>query len=438
MYLSTTRFKAAAIAISACVIAAAATPAPAGTMPDNNYDYIYRRMAQQSTEARSVGEITVGWDNGTDNANIVRGSGVLVGGKYVLTAAHLIDDSTGGFFTIRGQTYNIRRFVVANQFYNRGLDTDPNPDQRVFGIGADLALIELDRHVQGAKRIKAKISKSRKEKNKKATIVGFGTGGNGTEGISTAVLPGDGSMGAGDSTIWDYVPTKRAGKNIIEPGRAFNGNPNQVRELTTDFDVNPSLLDSLRTESGLQLPSHLYNSFTDTYTVTQDDVPITGEYMPSVGDSGGGLFINGKLAGITSWTTRANSEYFSQAQYTRLSVGWWKWVRDNIRAFNRLNRNPSLVPWLKTSNGGAGFRGVARIYAESDNTDAGITEGQVLRIFGPGLFYNEQPAHFAVTDSFPGVVNDYFSSSPAPLPEPTSLALLGLGGLAVLRRRAGR
>lgn len=443
MTLTMTRKLATAITSTGLLLGLAATTAQAGTMPTDAHDYIYQRNGQTTPEARSVGSITVGWDSdGGDSAgDVVRGSGVLVGGRYVLTAAHLVDDAAGGVFQINGQTYNMERWVVADQFYGRDSDGPPNPDTRLFGNGADLALVLLDRNVKGARNIKAEISKSRKEVGKTATIVGYGTPGNGTSGTFTPAVSDDGNMSFGDTTpgegVWGYYPEKRAGKNIIEPTGPFSGNFNKTnRELTIDFDPDPSQISTL---GDLNPPQ--YNPFTGEWDIDEDDIPIAGEYMPSVGDSGGGLFINGKLAGITSWTTRENSTFFAQAQFSRLSVGWWKWVRDNIKAFNHAERNGYTArPWNTVANGGNGFRGVAKIRSETQlETDSGQViywEGQVINIFGPGLFRDETGEVDSITvgtnfDRF--VSNDLFANS-GPLPEPTSLTLLGLGGLAMLRR----
>jgi hypothetical protein len=415
-----------------------------GTMLNDSYDFIHRNMAATTPEARSVGSITLGADSGPT----VRGSGVLIGGRYVLTAAHLVDDARVGVFTINGQDYGMNRWVVANQFYNRGADDDPNPDERIYSIGADLALVELDRRVVGARNLKAKISKNRNEAGQTATIVGFGTPGNGEEGIFSSLYTDNATLvGAAG-----YQPVKRAGKNVIEPNSPFAGSYKFSRELRIDFDPDPSQLASL---TGLGPPQ--LDLFTGEWDIDENDIPITGEFMPSIGDSGGGLFINGRLAGITSWTTRDNSEFFSTASFTRLSTGWWKWIRDNIRAFNHAQNNPSATPWLSVENGGNGFRGVARILfnddVEDDDGNLIVAAGQPFNIFGPRLFYDFDIeagtlTHFDVTQ---GVLEGLFVSGdlfahPGPLsdvtnipypfetPEPASLALLGLGGLATLRR----
>ncbi len=436
MISTPTRFKAVAIAVTTLVAGFAATAASAGTMASNAHDFIHRRIAENAPEARSVGEILGSYDG----PGIVRGSGVLVGGRYVLTAAHLVDNmGADGEFRFNGQVYRMNRWVTASRFYSRDPQTG-NPNGRSYSSGADLALVELDRHVVGARKYKATLNKSRKEVGKTATIVGFGSPGSGANGITTTTPSGN-DMSSGSSAVWNFRPVKRAGYNIIEPLNSASVDPFvSNRQLVTDFDPDPNQIFDL---ANLNPPQ--FDSFTGEYILDEDDIPISQEYMPSVGDSGGGLFINGKLAGITSWTTRANSEYFSQAHYTRMSVGWWRWVEQNIAAFNRLRRDPTLVPWLRTNNPnapGAGFRGVTRILDE-DDFDEDDNEVEVLRIFGPGLFSNPDLdvshnfTEFIVNDPFaanPGMLSETIYPASTPLPEPTSLALLSLGGLAMLRR----
>jgi hypothetical protein len=474
MTATTTRPWAAA-AIASAITLAGFVPATvhAGVTPTPQHDFIARQRAQNTPEARAVGLITAGF--GDDNL-VIRGSGVLVGGRFMLTAAHLLDDSGGAVFTVNGQTYGMRRWVVASRFYRldrEGDDPSLQPIERRFGAGADLALVELDRRVVGARNLKATLSRSRKEVGRIATIVGFGRGGDGptgigptnTLGIKTTPTPitTDGTMSAGDTTIgsgvWGFQPIKRAGKNIIEPGDPFSSDPTAARrELVVDFDPDPSRLQELADPNGANLQPPNLDFFTGEFRVDEDDIPVTGEFMPSVGDSGGGLFLNGRLAGITSWTTRANSEFFSQGNFTRLSTGWTNWVRDNIAAYNRLRRDPSLTPWIKVSKGGAGFRGVLRI-RDQDNllTDDDNPNSEhplrILKIFGPGLFENPD---LDVTTNFPFFVANDLAADPAPLsdrtglvfptdladsrfvvPEPAGLALLGLGGLALLRRTRG-
>jgi Trypsin-like peptidase domain/PEP-CTERM motif len=430
MMTTPTRLWAAVIA-SAIALSVAA-PVFAGTMRSDAFDFKHRQLAQNIPEARSVGQIVAG---NTASNGIIRGSGVLVGGRYVLTAAHLLDDANGGEFTINGQSYGMRRWVVANQFYSDDGDDDRLPDDRLYGNGADLALVELSRPVVGASSLKAKISRSRQEAGKLATIVGFGTGGNGTTGISTPTYSDQTSLDPAGAT-WQYQPVKRAGRNIIEPQTPFGGPAKSQRELRVDFDPDPSQLPSL-----LALTPPSFDLFSGEFTLDENDIPVVDEFMPSIGDSGGGLFINGRLAGITSWTTRDNSEFFSTANFTRLSVGWWRWIRDNKRAFNNARKNGDAArPWNAVSNNGNGFKGVLKLRAadqlENDAGDVILFEDQIFNIFGPGLLFDETGARLSVGGDLTGLfVSGDLAARPSPLPEPTSLALLSLGTLAIVRRR---
>ncbi len=452
--ISTRFWAAAAIASAVTLVGLIPSTVLAGTFATDQHEFIHRILGERNNGSRSVGSIVGGFGIGKDVSGIVRGSGVLVGDRYVVTAAHLVDDmGFSGDFRFNGQTYGIRRSVVADRFYRKettGDNPSLNPLERLFGGGTDLALIELDRVVAGHATLKATLNRSRREAGLTATIVGFGTPGNGVTGIRTApITDEDGAINNGDGAVWGFQPIRRAGKNVVEPTGVFALRPVQ-RELVTDFDPDPSQLQALA-EAGLNPPS--LDPFSGVFDVDEDDIPVSQEFMPAVGDSGGGLFVNGKLAGITSWTTRANSEFFAEAHYTRISVAWWRWIQNNIAAYDRLRANPGLVPWVSQNNPtlpGAGFKGVLRIRRGEpfeDNADTGRPENagtrNVINIFGPNLFVGFQGNLLDVDQNLgPNVFirNDPFGSDPAPLsqiitvPEPASLALLGLGGLAVLGR----
>lgn len=58
------------------------------------------------------------------------------------------------------------------------------------------------------------------------------------------------------------------------------------------------------------------------------------EFMIANGDSGGGLFLDGKLAGINSFVMaddgKPNSDYGDECAHTRLSLYTW-WIKENTR-----------------------------------------------------------------------------------------------------------
>lgn len=60
------------------------------------------------------------------------------------------------------------------------------------------------------------------------------------------------------------------------------------------------------------------------------------EFLIASGDSGGGLFIDGKLAGINSFIMcdkglKLNSDYFSESAHTRVS-NYVEWIRENTKS----------------------------------------------------------------------------------------------------------
>lgn len=66
------------------------------------------------------------------------------------------------------------------------------------------------------------------------------------------------------------------------------------------------------------------------------------EFLIASGDSGGGLFIDGKLAGINSCVIaddkNTNSSYTDESGHTRISL-YRDWINDNISAYNEIIKN---------------------------------------------------------------------------------------------------
>ncbi len=422
MKTTSTRFQAIAIAVPALVAGLFAAPALAGTMQSVGHDFIHRSIAKDR-QYDSVVRLDI--NNGSSTAGNPSGqfiaSGVVIGSRYLLTAAHNIDNANQISTVIRGKTYRGSRWVAHVGNYNwdftdvvrdqKADDFKPFPDMlsRSFQFGNDIAIIELSQRIPNAKNIRAKLSKNVSQANgRTGTIVGFGTAGDGT-GITT---PGDGTAA--------NFGTKRAGHNKIDIlNRNIGGS------LGVDFDVDPSN----PIFSSLSNPK--FNPFSGRVDeISNNDIPISGEYMPSIGDSGGGLFVNGDvLAGITSWTSRNNSEYFSQAYFTTVAKHRG-WIRANIQALKGLRD----------------FRGNLKVREEfeaevPDGMGGTTTETRYRRVsdFGATNFSLLEERGDDPGDVFGIIVEDPGSFSgrlngATPLPEPTSLTLLGLGGLAVLRR----
>ncbi|MEZ6191462.1 MAG: trypsin-like serine protease [Phycisphaerales bacterium] len=415
MILTKTQRLAAAIASTGLMFGLVVTTSQAGTMQANSYDYIHRRMANESTYDSVVSLDIVG---GTTNS----ASAVIIGGRYLVTAAHNVDEAADIFVNVRGDTIRASRWVVNVNHYNwdfsevnRNRQSDdynpfPNMINRGFEEGNDIAIIELSKRIPQARNMKAKLSRNvNQATGKTGTIVGFGQAGSGALGIDPTSLPG----------------IKRAGTNKIDNvNRAIGG------QLSVDFDADPNLYRTLQTDAGVLLPPSLYDTFTGEYHIEPDDIPLAQEYMPAVGDSGGGLFINGNtLAGITSWSSRSNSEYFSQAYFTTIAKHY-NWIRDNIKALK----------------GRQDFRGNLDVWQEIEGADPGPRYFKVSDFGAPGFALIPERADRMGDDLdgdnvFGFVFSDPYSFSgalgyqtPGSVPEPASLALLTLGGLAMIRR----
>ncbi len=432
MNLTPTRLQAVAIAASLSVTGALSAPAVAGTMATDFHYNMHQNIAS-SPDYDCVAQLNITHEGDNDNTSFGYSiaSGVVVGGRFLVTAAHNIDTASNIEVKVKGKSYHASRWVIHKGHYNydfsdvnrNRLDEDYNPfpaiTSRGFEEGHDIAIIELDTRITGAKNIKAKLLRnSARATGEVGTIVGYGAAGNGADGSDVTSLFG----------------VKLAGYNKIEKAGVSMAN-----QLVTDFDVEPYRLSSLDT---VGLPSSIYNPFTGEFNIDEDDIPVAGEYMPALGDSGGGLFVRDKvLAGITSWTSRANSEYFSKAYYTPIATHY-NWIRQNIQALNgRGDFRQNLALWtivevekpdpdpdaaadatitvpryIPVSNYGATGRSLMGFGDMGTDGDVGYWG------FDTGL-----------GNTFGIDYTDEFRNQAA-LPEPTSLALLSLGGLAMLRR----
>ena len=434
MNLTPTRLQAVAIAASLSVTGAFTAPAVAGTMARGEY-YQNAQNIASSPDYDCVAKLFI--ESASDNTSATGGysigTGVVVGGRYLITTAHSVDTATHIEVEVNGKNYRASRWVINRNAYNwdytdvnrNRLDEEYNPfpslrlgAERAYEEGHDIAIIELSERIRGARKIKAKLLKNAaRATGEVGTIVGYGASGDGEDGVDLTSLVG----------------VKLGGYNMIETAGVSIGNM-----LVTDFDPAPYKLNSLA-----NIPSSIYNPFTDEYTIDEDDIPISGEYMPATGDSGAGLFTSGKtLAGIASWTSRSDSSYFSKAYYTSIANNYG-WISANIKALNgRGEFRGNLELWTMVmvtkpdpdpDAAADATIEVPRYIHVSDYATAGSTSmlgwGDMGTDGDIGYWgYTESPGEtfgFDYTDEY---------ATPAALPEPTSLALLSLGGLAMLRR----
>lgn len=200
----------------------------------------------------------------------------------------------------------------------------------------------------------------------------------GDEQDKKASSAGYGAGGNGTDGFFTPAGTKRVGENIID----FIEGPKK-RVLLYDFDGPGQVI-----------------------TNPKKDYPLALEYMAAPGDSGGGLFIGSTLVGITSFIIAledgaADATFRDYAGYTRVQKHW-RWIRKTQRALLR-NRPGS-------------FGTPSNPLGEGD-----IASGFQQTWKGAPLI--------------PALYMHGASAGVGAVPEPGSALLLGLGAVALLRRR---
>jgi len=277
-----------ALAMALLTMLVAPHRALAGTIRDDRDPQLYLNLGADPRYA-SVGKFDLTkWEPGFS------ASGTVVGSDWVLTAAHVMDGATSGQFTVGGQTYNVSKWV-----------THPKWDGELRR-GYDLALVKLDRDVAGV--APASLYTGRKEFGALATFVGFGRTGTGLTGDTTF----DALKRAGQNTIDGSI-----GKEQWPLNATFHSKlPKNARTFLVDFD----------------------NPHNATDNQVGDGAPVDLEYLISLGDSGGGAFVDfGKgplLAGVHSFAEvpdgADDSDYGDVIGDVRVSAHA-KWIRGVLK-----------------------------------------------------------------------------------------------------------
>jgi hypothetical protein len=254
----------AAAIFVACTVALIA-PAQGITRRDDLADSLYLSLGASSAYA-PVGLVSFS----TPTANYLA-SGTLISPDWVLTAAHVVDQTTSLTFTLNGTNY-----AASNWVANPGW----NPNDLLNGC--DLGLVHLSSSVSGV--TPATRYTGSNEVGQVGTLVGYGMTGTGRTGAKV------------------YDGKKRGAQNTIDMIYGPNSNL-----LLADFDNPKKPRDS---------------SMGSTK-------PLDWEGIIAPGDSGGGLFINNKggpqLAGVTSFIwgvldRKPNSDYGDVGGFGRVSL----------------------------------------------------------------------------------------------------------------------
>lgn len=211
-------------------------------------------------------------------------TGTRIGPTQILTAAHCLDDGQGNAFLTGGEARFINSDGVV-ETYTLETITDANLHPLFngdLGDGFDFAVIEMTQVASAGLEI-YELYTDQDELFQEYTRVGFGTIGTGNDGAESAL-----GFKLQGTNVYDMTE-----QFLVDAGITGSLNPDTI--LLSDFDNG---LD------GQNLNQLLFDFFEPNLT---SDLGTLLEANSAPGDSGGPGFIDGKIAGVTSFGRRFSS-----------------------------------------------------------------------------------------------------------------------------------